>query len=204
MTASAVGPRGKAGTTGPSTAGTRAVLVAGLALLLGAAGCPGVDAPGDGGAFGAPPERDVDVDVDVDAGADALDCDGGMCVGNFDAEACAALVVSSCGGDGGARCDDSAGCQAATLLARYEGERCAAALSDDQRFPDCEDTACAVLVARVCGGAGACADAPGCDPAQRLFLRSVSADAGDADRRDALASCAAALEDADVFAPCGA
>jgi hypothetical protein len=179
---------------------TRVVLVA--LLLAACPACPGVP-PSEG-------SDDVDAglqgspDFLTDGGEDRETCEAGPCPALGEVEACAALVTASCGGeDGGPRCDDAPGCEAATLLARYEGERCVDAIDDDVRFPDCTDTSCGVLVARVCGADSACRDAPGCDPAQQLLARSVSADAGEVDRRDALDSCAAALQDEDVFAPCG-
>ena len=50
------------------------------------------------------------------------------------------------------RDEASAACEAATLLSRYEPERCTAALDDEQKFPACTARPCEGLMARVCGG----------------------------------------------------
>jgi hypothetical protein len=185
----------------------RAVTVATLrALVVVAAGAcvaciPSTDALRDaaGGEFDG---EDAGTEV-----PNVVDCDGGGC-GASNSDACRALVRDACGADdAGARCATTPGCTAATLLATYEPDGCDDALTDDVRFPDCTDTTCALLVARVCGAAppaddATCFDAPGCAPALQLWRRSIGVDAG-GDPQDALASCGDALTDEDVFAPCG-
>lgn len=114
---------------------------------------------------------------------------------------CAPLVARTCGG-----CADSASCEAATLLSRYEPERCTAALVDEQKFPTCTARPCDALMTRVCGGTtptAECASNPGCDPARVLYERSTSPSSTTAAIQQADASCAAALTDDAVFAPCG-
>lgn len=168
--------------------------------------------PSDPGA--APPDAgELSAGDDLDGGprspGDAA-CDGGDCAA-YGSDACRALRRDACGDDDGAgddaRCATTPACTAAELLSTYEPASCAAAVADDVRFPDCTDTTCALLVARVCGAAppaadAACADAPGCPPALQLWRRSIGVDAG-GDPADALASCGDALTDEDVFAPCG-
>lgn len=178
---------------------TRAFVAWLLALL--AACAPDGALREDAGPAGAAP--------DAGRADDACTAFGGC--GEQADEACRALLDEACGVDGGAQCDDGPGCTAARLVSTYEPARCGEALADDARFPPCRRSACEILVRRVCGaeasvalaeGGGACRDAPGCDPALRLYERSVEADAGAAAREDALSSCAAGLEDDAVFAPC--
>lgn len=153
------------------------------ALLFGELGDSGDDAAPPGG--GQEPNR-CDDEGCADAGAEADDC--------------APLVERTCGA-----CADSAACEAATLLARHERDRCTEALFDERRFPTCTERPCERLMERVCGGdppTEACVTNPGCGPAQVLFERSRSSTSRDEiDQADA--SCAAALTDDAVFAPCG-
>ncbi|MBM4279247.1 MAG: hypothetical protein FJ137_00315 [Deltaproteobacteria bacterium] len=126
-------------------------------------------------------------------------CDGWGC--GETADVCPALLARTCGG-----CAESAACAAATLLARYEPDGCAAALADEQTYPACTLSSCATLMKRVCGGApptAACVDNPGCGPAQVLSQRATDPAAATDAIAAAEASCAAALTDAAVFAACG-
>jgi hypothetical protein len=162
-------------------------LVTGLLLPFACAG--GALPPG----FGSAPSDDDD-DGDVDP--------NGTPVARADAsvEDCPALLVRTCGG-----CTESASCEAATLLARYEPARCTAALDDEQKFPECTARQCEGLMLRVCGATTpteACASNPGCGPATVLYERSTSSSSSTAEIEQADASCAAALTDDAVFAPC--
>jgi hypothetical protein len=115
-------------------------------------------------------------------------------------DVCVELVARSCGA-----CADSAGCEAASLLARHEPERCADALADERRFPPCVASACDALMTRVCGGAPpspSCANHPACGPASVLHARATGAGRGADDIARAEASCAAALTDEQLFSPC--
>ena len=150
---------------------------------------------------------DVDAGCAADAGGTAPDADVETPPASVaDDASCTALVEKACGGDEGPRCDAAPGCAAAQLVATYEPSRCGAELSNEASFPRCARTACEALVEKVCGAAPgaapACPDAPGCDPATRLHARSVDAAASAAERDDALASCADALEDGAAFAAC--
>ena len=166
----------------------------------------------------------VQGDTASQGGRDLARCDGGGCEdqavncgdGGFpcpaspeggDRAACDALLARTCGSTAsdGPGCPSSPGCTAATLLATYEPENCVTAVDDLLRYPSCERDACQLLLERVCGGSPpseACAEAPGCPPALRLDARVHGLDAGVQLREEALASCAAALEDSVVFSPC--
>ena len=150
--------------------------------------------------FGADPGSGDDVTPEADETA-APGCTDAACA---EADAgvadCAPLLARTCGG-----CADSASCEAATLLSRYEPQRCAAALIDEQTFPTCTARSCDGLMERVCGGTtptDACLTNPGCGPAQVLYERATSASSSTAESAQAEASCAAALTDDAVFAPC--
>jgi hypothetical protein len=120
-------------------------------------------------------------------------CDGAV-------DPCQVLVERACGA-----CADSAGCEAARLVARYEPERCPTALADERRFPPCTASPCDELMTRVCGGTTptpACSANPGCGPAQVLYTRATAEQATAADIEQAEASCSSALADDAVFAPC--
>jgi hypothetical protein len=115
-------------------------------------------------------------------------------------DGCADLIARTCGG-----CAESTACEAATLLARYEPARCWAALDDELKFPACTARPCEGLMKRVCGDTtptAACAASPGCAPATVLYERSTSTSSSTAEIAQAEASCAAALSDDAVFAPC--
>lgn len=132
------------------------------------------------------------------AGAGESICDAGC--SDAAADACARVVARSCGA-----CEGSAGCEAATLLARYEPDRCEGALADERRFPPCAVTTCAALMERVCGGttpSQACAANPGCAPGQVLYERATASDSTADEVARAESSCARALTDAALFAPC--
>ena len=141
------------------------------------------------------------VDGVVDAGecpaeSDGVDVDGGS-DRPTDEDACADLLVKTCGAEG--QCGDDPGCKAADLTSRFEPEKCFDALAANGTFPACTGGSCDRLVDKVCGVAPAttCATAPGCGPAQTLQQR---ADDGDA---SAQSSCGAALSDEGLFPPCG-
>lgn len=124
-------------------------------------------------------------------------CDG---EGENVTDGCEDLIARTCGG-----CAESTACEAATLLARYEPARCRAALDDELKFPACTARPCEGLMKRVCGDTtptAACAANPGCAPATVLYERSTSTSSSTAEIAQADASCAAALSDDAVFAPC--
>jgi hypothetical protein len=130
-------------------------------------------------------------DANEDGGSD----DSGPIEGE-DITVCGQLLAQSCGPFG--ECERDPGCVAATLIARFEAQRCTEAANDPRSFPLCSLGACQRLTNRVCGGAPAplCESAPACAPARELQRR---AEAGDA---DAAASCAQALTDEVVFPAC--
>ena len=168
------------------------------ALLSCVVGCAagafndGLDGDLDGGPSS---ESDDCVPIGVDAGPDA----GVECAPAIDAaQACEALVAQTCG----ETCGESPGCAAATLLQRYEPERCAEALADSQTFPTCELGNCDTLVAKVCGDDVQCLDAPGCAPALELQTRATDPDAEQVELEQAAAECLQALEDDVIFASC--
>jgi hypothetical protein len=145
-----------------------------------------------------------DEDVSPPAGTDnnnEAGCVGADCpLQNVDSFDCGPLLQRTCG-----ECADSPACEAATLVARYEPQRCSEAMSDERRFPGCTARACDELMRRVCGGptpTEACASNPGCGPAEVLFKRSQVSEST-AKVEQAEASCASALTDDVVFAPCG-
>lgn len=157
------------------------------------------DAGADGGFEGCEPLRSPgdDVPLSADAGTEAAPA------ADVEFVECYTLVDDACGAGDPPPCEDAAGCAAAKLLAQYEPGACAEALVNDVTYPDCRPGSCALLVDRVCGGPSddaKCAEAPGCDPAKELQVRSSSSDAQE--RSDAESSCNAALEDDVVFAPC--
>jgi hypothetical protein len=117
-------------------------------------------------------------------------------IGGEDITVCGQLRSQSCGPSG--ECERDPGCVAATLLARFEPQRCAEAAADPRSFPPCSLGPCQLLTSRVCGGAppALCESAPACAPARELLRR---AEAGDP---DAAASCAQALTDEVVFPVC--
>lgn len=180
-----------------------AVVVIGLVAIAGCAALPDADARSPDDGFGGAPCASA-----PDGGAEAC-FDAGEIAGPAQEAAarasCDALLAKTCGATDGPRCDDGPACTAAGLLAVHEPGRCEAALSDESAYPPCTASACDSLVARVCGGdppSDACADAPGCDPALRLQERATDPSSSAAEREDAQASCAQALEDTDIFAPC--
>jgi hypothetical protein len=130
-------------------------------------------------------------------------CEAGVCPQDTVAvDACTPLRERTCGA-----CAASASCEAATLLARYEPERCADALVDEQRFPTCTARPCDGLMKQVCGDTTpteACRANPGCGPAEVLYERATSPLSTTDEIAQAEASCAKALTDDAVFAPCGA
>ena len=143
-------------------------------------------------------------DAGTDGGPVGTDCgDAGAGCGpndNLGAQ-CDALVTATCG----ETCAESPACAAARLLQAHEPENCAAALGDTQTYPHCELGACDSLVRKVCGGdppSDACADAPGCAPAQELLARSRDPASSQQDLREASEACVQSLEDESVFAPC--
>jgi hypothetical protein len=144
---------------------------------------------------------DVPSDKPTEAPDPAKDCDPCPAdgLGNQD-RVCAGLLARTCVG-----CEKSPSCAAATLLAQYESERCLEAEQDEQTFPSCTASACSELMNRVCGGTAPreeCADNPGCPPATVLWGRATSSEATTAEIAAALSSCATALTDESVFAPC--
>jgi hypothetical protein len=137
-------------------------------------------------------------DDEEDSGTVFRDCEAPRC--DEHEHVCEMLVERTCGG-----CPESAACAAATLLSRHEPEGCAAALGDERTYPACTESACAALMDVVCGGVpptASCAQNPGCAPAQALWERATSPDGTTQEIAAAEASCAAALTDNDVFAPC--
>ena len=157
--------------------------------------CGGIRGPTFGSAGSDDDDREVVPSLD-----EAAPCSGDECLDARAAD-CATLVARTCGG-----CTVSAACKAATLLSTYEPEGCAGALLDEQTFPTCTARPCVGLMERVCGGTTpteACASTPGCAPARVLYERSTSPSSTTAEIEQADASCAAALTDDAVFAPCG-
>ncbi len=141
---------------------------------------------------------------DPDAG-DAGDCqelnpeadrsdggDGG--VGSPAVDDCTVLLSKACGVAN--ECAADPGCQAASLVTRFEPERCASALSDNRGYPTCAAGSCDELVAKVCGSTNACDADAACEPATVLRER---ADDGDV---SAANSCGQALADELVFPRC--
>lgn len=116
---------------------------------------------------------------------------------------CDDLVVATCGTEGGPVCPAAPACEAAQLLSRHEPERCAEAIDDDTRYPDCQESPCDELVNKVCfdaAGERTCESSPGCGPA--TTLRDEAAEAQGSDLEDALEECEAALEDNTLFSRC--
>ena len=160
--------------------------------------------PQDGGPE-VPPASQADAGApEAEPGGSDTDL-GGTPTGTESIELiCGELLEKVCGAPEAASCDQDSACAAASLLATYEPESCAAALQNERTYPTCGYSACDQLVAKVCGavsGEGACADQAGCAPALRLRDR-LNLDAGVDLLDETLRSCAAALEDGTVFPAC--
>ena len=114
---------------------------------------------------------------------------------------CTSLIDLTCG----TSCTESPSCNAAHLLFRHEPESCADALNHPLTYAPCVVSTCETLMNKVCGGttpSDGCASNPGCGPATTLYQRTTSGASSAAQVSEAEASCASALSDESVFAPC--
>ena len=112
-------------------------------------------------------------------------------------------MVSRACGPGGAVCLDTASCQAALLIARYERQRCEEVYVDTITYPTCEEGACDRLVSKVCGEDDVdCSEASPCLQALRLSDQLDDVELSSEDRESARDACAAGLEDDVLFPGC--